>query len=254
MIHRTKEKDAKDALWQAGRNNSPSCMSCEKRHNNQWKVLDEEQTRDLNTVKSCNTYQPGQVIFYQGNPCMGLYCIEAGTVALRKIDIHGNSVVINLAHDGQTLGYRAFFSESEYSVSAEAVTACRICFVPRDFIRDLLQKNLKLGYEYLSRLATDLGEAEDDKMKMSTLPVRTRLAHLLLSLKEHYGQVGDDGVLTIELPLSRQDMASMLAIRPETLSRAIRSLEKDEVAQFDRQSASVADLDALLDEIENPIP
>ncbi|MCK6511542.1 Crp/Fnr family transcriptional regulator [Myxococcota bacterium] len=251
-MHRTKEQ--KDLPWQAGRNSSPACLSCDKRLHNQWKVLDEEQLRDLNTVKSCNTYQPGQVIFYQGNPCMGLYCIESGTVALRKIDIHGNSVVIKLAHDGQTLGYRAFFSNTEYSVSAEAVTACRVCFIPRDFVRDILLKNLQFGYEYLSRLATDLGESEDEKMKMSTLPVRTRLAHLLLSLKEHYGHVDDDGVLTIELPISRQDMASMLAIRPETLSRAIRALEKDEVALFDRQAASIADLDALLDEIENPIP
>ncbi|MCB9639721.1 MAG: Crp/Fnr family transcriptional regulator [Myxococcales bacterium] len=251
-MHRTKE--SKDTNWQTGRNTNPSCMSCDKRQYSQWKVLEEEEVRALNNAKSCNIYQPGQVIFYQGNPCMGLYCIESGTVAMRKIDIHGNSVVINLAHDGQTLGYRAFFSESEYSVSAEAVTACRICFVPRDFIRDMLKNNLHLGYEYLSRLASDLGEAEDDKMKMSTLPVRTRLAHLLLSLKEHYGKVGEDGILTIELPLSRQDMASMLAIRPETLSRAIRALEKDQVAHFERQSASISDLDALLDEIENPIP
>ena len=103
-------------------------------------------------------------------------------------------------------------------------------------------------------MASALGEAEEDKMRMSTLPVRTRLAHLLLSLKEHYGQINDKGTLEVTLPLSRQDMASMLAIRPETLSRAIRSLENDQVARFERQAAFIPDLDALLDEIENPIP
>ncbi len=57
--------------------------------------------------------------------------------------------------------------------------------------------------------------------------------------------------ININLPISRQDMALMIATRPETLSRTIRSLEKDGIVKFDKRKVIIPDLDALLDEIEN---
>lgn len=227
-----------------------NCQKCDHRSETEWKALEEEEVKLLNEVKICNTYQPGQVIFYQGNPSLGLYCIEEGTVSLRKLDEHGNSIVVRLYHGGQTLGYRAFFSGGPYSASAEAVTLCRICFVDRASVNHLLQHNPRLGFGFLTHLANDLKQAEEERLQAATLSVRARLAHFLLLLREHYGSSDENGDLSIAIPLSRQDLASMLSIRPETLSRTIKLLEKDGVALFDRQIVRIPDLDSLLDEVE----
>ena len=93
----------------------------------------------LNRVKVCNTYQPGQVIFYQGNPCLGIYCIMAGTVAIRLNDAQGNSAIVRLAHGGETIGYRAFFAGQPYHASAEALTSAKVCFVDKAAVRRLLE-------------------------------------------------------------------------------------------------------------------
>lgn len=225
------------------------CASCANRDDAVWAELSPEELRLLASRKVCNTYLPGQHIFYQGNPCMGIYCIESGSVAIRKTDAQGHSVVVRLAHAGQTIGYRAFFSSEPYSASAEALTPTRICFIDRASVRGILERNPIVGMHFLKRIASDLREAEDARLQ-STLSVRARLAHLMLVLKERCATVTDDGVLHFELPLSRQDLAAMVGTRPETIARTIRALEDDGVALFRGRHVSVPDLDALLDELE----
>ena len=227
-----------------------NCNHCAPNHEI-WNNLDTDEVTTLNLKKNCNVYQPGQMIFYQGNPCMGLYCVEAGSIALRKTDIHGNAMVVRISKEHEVLGYRSFFSQGPYTASAEALTECRVCFIDKLSIQEMLADNPTLGYAFLERMAEDLRISEESRLQLSTLSVRARLAHLLLIFKEHYGEMNEEGELMIDLPLSRQDLASMLSIRIETLSRTIQALKKDKVAIFNRRRVTVPDIDALFDEIED---
>lgn len=228
-----------------------SCFTCGGKDGSEWSVLNEEQLRALDTAKTCNTYRAGQVLFYQGNPCLGIYCVESGEVVLRRADESGNSVVVGLAHPGRTIGYRCFFGNQSHSTSAEALTESRVCFIDREVIRKCLDAEPRLGMRFLKRASEDLQDAEDARIEMATQPIRSRLAHLLLALKDRRGTMGADGVLTIELPISRQDIASYLGARPETIARTVRALEEDGVAFFEGRTVRVPDLDPLLDELES---
>jgi CRP/FNR family transcriptional regulator len=233
-----------------GPHGTKSCLTCGGLPNSEWGVLAESDLRVLDQARIMNTYSPGQVIFYQGNPCLGIHCIESGDVALRKRDEHGNSVIVRLAHAGQTLGYRAFFSGEPYTASGEALTECRICFIDRDAVRAVLDHDHRLGLRFLQRATEELREAEEARLAAASLPVRARFAHLLLALKDRHGTVDAEGVLTIDLPLSRQDIAASLGTRPETVARTVRALEEDGIATFEGRTVRVQDLDLLLDEME----
>ena len=227
-----------------------SCFTCPGRGSTEWSDLPEAELRLLNQSKVANTYEPGQVIFYQGNPCLGLHCLESGTVALRKVDRSGNSYIARLFHEGQTLGYLAYFARRGYTGTAEALTRCRVCFIDKGVVRALLEREPTLGHRFLGRIADNLQEAEDGRLAALALPLRAQLAHLLLTLKDRYATVADDGVMTVDLPLSRRDIAALLGVRPESLSRAVRALDDAGIARFDGRRVTVPDLDALIDELE----
>lgn len=227
-----------------------TCFSCQNRDRSEWCTLPQSDLETLNRGRICNHYQPGQIIFYQGNPCLGLYCIESGTVGIRKTDPQGNSVLVRLANAGQTLGYRTYFSGSTYQASAVAMEPCNICFIDRAAVRSLLERNPDLGMRFLKRMAEDLQHSENAYLQGAYLSVRARFAHLLLVLKDYYASMAGDGTWTMRMPILKQDIASMLGARPETLSRAIRELEQARVIRFDEKSICIPDLDALLDEVE----
>ncbi|MCZ7582343.1 MAG: Crp/Fnr family transcriptional regulator [Deltaproteobacteria bacterium] len=229
-----------------------NCFTCQMRDRTEWCSLKDEDLRHLNELKVCNTYDPGQIIFYQGNPCLGIYCVEAGTIAIRKLDERGNSALVRMATEGQTLGYRAFFAGGSYAANAEALTKTRVCFIDKEGVRALLERNPNVGLAFLKHISDDLEAAEDARLQASHLPVRARLAHLLLTLKDRFATVDDQGNLTIELPMARRDMADIVGTRPETIARTIRAIEDDGVATFNGRHVVVPDLDALLDELEAP--
>jgi CRP/FNR family transcriptional regulator len=158
-----------------------------------------------------------------------------------------------MAHAGQTVGYRGFFSGGAYSATAELIQAGTVCRIGKDALRTALAHNPSLGLQFLAHVGRDLDDAEESLLKQSSLPVRIRVVHLLLSLKERFGEMRDGGMLAIALPMARQDMAALLGTRPETIARTLRELQDDHVVSFDGRTALVADLDTLLDEIE-PFP
>jgi len=201
-------------------------------------------------MKVSNVYQPGQFIFYEGNPCLGLYCVQSGALGIRKRDPGGQEALVRLALPGSTLGHRAYFSSGEYRASASALVPSRVCFLDRTGMAHLLERDPGLAGRFLKRLALDLEASEAARLRAASMPVRARVASLLLELKDRFASVDDSGDLTIQLPLSRKEMASYVGPRPETIARTIRALNNDGVTHFMGPRVVVSDLDALLDEVE----
>jgi CRP/FNR family transcriptional regulator len=73
---------------------------------------------------------------------------------------------------------------------------------------------------------------------------------MLLVLYERFGQDTGLGEHVLDLPVSRQDLAALIGIAPESMSRTIRRLEEEQFAQFDGRRVHLGDLDRLFDEIE----
>jgi len=230
---------------------TPSCFGCQSRRRNEWSSLQGDDLDLLERAKTCNVYEPGQVVFYEGNACLGIHCIESGSIKLRRTGPKGDEIVVGLAGSGATLGYLAYFGGRGYTTTAEALTTCRICFIDRAAVKTLIHGSPSVGLAFLRRLSDDVDRSEDERVKALCLPLRARAAHLLLVLKDRGASADDEGRLTIELPLSRRDLAAMLGTRPESLSRLIRDFATDGVAHFGPREVVVPDLDALLDEIEH---
>ena len=80
--------------------------------------------------------------------------------------------------------------------------------------------------------------------------IHSGVAHLLLTLKFRYGEADNDGTIKIDLPMQRQELAALLATRPETLARAFKAMKTDGVLSSSGRIITIPDLDNLLDEIE----
>ena len=227
-----------------------NCFTCQHRIESSWSVLTDDEVSLLDRSKACRKYLPGEYIFHEGDHCRGVYCVASGLVGIRKTDADGNSVLLpRLACAGDTLGYRPFLAGECHRGSSEIMEPSVICFIRGSAVKELLVHNPILGLQFLARAAKDLGQAEEHYFQSVTFSVRARLAHLLLVLKDRYGEVADDGTLSIELPLSRKDVAALIGARPESTSRAIRQLKEDGVAYFSGQTVHISAVENLVGEL-----
>ncbi len=220
------------------------------RTQNDWRVLTPEQVELLAAGQRSRAYGSGEPLFTMGAVSRGVYCVCSGTVAVRRLDAHGNSVLLQLAYPGDTLGYTAFLTGEPHTTAAEAVGPTTVCLIDKSTVGALLEDNPALGLQFLRRTADHLDEAQDRLVQNATLSNRAKFAHLLLVLMDRFGQRHGDGARTMDLPVSRRDLASMIGTRHETLSRIITRMEEDGVAQFSGRSVHVPQIDSLLEEIQ----
>jgi CRP-like cAMP-binding protein len=215
----------------------------------EWRVLGNEELAELCQKAHCRTYEPGETIFYEGDACRGVYFISEGLIGVRKEDREGNSVLLHLSTEGDTLGYRPFLAGDNHRASAEVLKASNICFFDAETMSALLRDNPDLGLEFLRRATRELGTAENRFYEAVRLDLRTRVAHLLLVFKDRYATVEADGRILVDLPISRQDMAAMIGVRAESLSRTIRALADEGLIDVSGHRAWILDVDRLMAEV-----
>lgn len=232
------------------RQRAPNCFTCQVRERTEWCVLTEAEQRLIDSSKVAKNVMPGDVIFHQGDACQGIFCIEDGLIGLRRLDADGNSVLVRLAYPGDTVGYRSFLAGESHRLSAEALKPSTVCYIPQATVKKFLAENPALGLRFLQRSATELDETEEKFLQSTSHDIRTRFAHLLLVMRERFTKSQSNGSVTLELPLSRQDMAAMIGVRPETMSRAIRKFEEEGLAKFSGRTVEVPSVQSLLDAIE----
>ena len=231
-----------------------SCAVCHVGARSDWHDLDEAASEALERGRRRREYGSGAVVFAQGQRNDGVHCVSGGTVGIRRLDANGNSVLLGLAYPGDTIGYRSFLTGSEHKTSAEALGPSVVCHIDRATITALLAGNPAFGLRFLKRSIFELEHAHDTMFRQATLSNRHQLVHLLLVLVRRHGRRHSNGSQSIDLPVSRRDLASMIGTRHETISRIIGRLETDGMAHFSGRQVIIPSVEALAAEIHWLIP
>lgn len=235
-----------------GRGSRPetsSCALCPRRLETEWCDLSDAELSILSAAKHTRVYKPGEVLYHQGDDCQGIYCIRDGIIGERRVDAEGNSTLVRLNYEATTLGYQEFLTKKEHRNTAEVLQESCVCFINRAVITKLLSSNVSLGERFLRRSIRDLQETEDSYIVAMNASVRSRLLHVLLVLYERCGRIDETQRHVLEIPIARNDLASLIGTGPETISRAIRKLQHERLVMFEGRTAYIRNLDAVYDQI-----
>ena len=180
-----------------------SCADCTTRKTTEWQDLGDDELESLDRCKRMVHCEPGETLFFQGDPGNGIYCIQSGLIGLRRVDVNGNSVLIRLSSAGSTVGYRTFLTKEAHVNSAEALTTSVLCYIPRPRVEQMLKTNPRLGERFLQHFCDDAAETESDYVRSLTMGMKSRFLHLILIFYERFGYQDEDGNSVVELPVKR---------------------------------------------------
>ncbi len=198
---------------------------------------------DRSTV--VRNYERGEKIFSEGETPVGLYCVRSGVALLSYKDALRADKAVRVAGPGDLAGYRSLFAEEPHLTTAEALTPCHVCFFPKTVIQRLTDTYPLFSRQLFRKLARDAGSRNSIYIRDQHLPIRLRFIHFLRTMDKRYGITNQDGSLSVELPIMRRQIASLLSARPESVARAITELEREGLAMFDGRNVTIPDRNAL---------
>lgn len=202
--------------------------------------LPEDQLRDLASIATAKSFNRGETIFSEGEPGNGFYVTETGRVKIFKLSPEGKEQILHLFGPGEPFGEVPVFEGRNFPAHAVALESSRMVFFPRSAFIALIKRNPSLALNMLAVLSRRLRRftALVDDLSLKEVPGRLA-AHLLFLSRS------SEGSDVLELEISKSLLAAMLGTIPETLSRILTKMVKQELIESDGPRIRILDRGAL---------
>lgn len=184
-------------------------------------------------------YRKGELVMKEGEKPYGLLSLASGKVKIFKEGVGGREQIIRMIRPQGFIGYRAMFAEGTYCASAIALEDSAVCIFEKSCIITLVRNNPDLSLCFMKVLATELGFTVNRTMSLTQKHVRGRLAESLIVLRDTYGYE-DDGK-TINIYLSREDLASLSNMTTSNAIRTLSNLASENIIALEGKKIAILD-------------
>lgn len=157
------------------------------------------------------TFAKASEIYGENEPADYVYKVLRGSVRTYSVLNDGRRHIGAFYLPGDVFGVE---SGSEHSLSAEAIVDSTVAVVRRSAVMNVAKRDNMLLTQLLDCTARELNRARDH-VQLLIKTAQERVASFLLEMAERLP--GD----TVELPMSRQDIADYLGLTIETVSRTL---------------------------------
>jgi len=166
-------------------------------------------------------HPPGSVLYEAGSEKQFIYSIRLGIVKLVHETPEGSCRIVRLLGPGAAIGLELLEGAASYHHTAIAVDQVDLCKIPLSTTQQLQREYPALCNRVGKQLQEQLDLADQWIVALSTGAAKQRVAQLLLILDEFFSDDNDSFIL-----LNREDMAAMIGIAVETVSRMIAEFKR----------------------------
>jgi CRP/FNR family transcriptional regulator len=189
-------------------------------------------------------YAPGEIVFGEGEPCLGLYVVESGHVRIFKSSVGGREHVLSVDGPGSSVAELPVFDGGSYPASAAAIDDATLLFVSKQDFQALCLAHPEVALKVLRVVGARLRRLVGIIEELSFTTVRHRLASFLLRRAQTDGKPTGEGI-EVTLPASNQELASQIGTVRELVSRNLSRLQAEGVLRVDGRNVLIRDLSAL---------
>lgn len=214
------------------------CVDCECK-SLPFKMLNFDELIQINKNRVDVNFKKGETIFKQGALAGHLVYIKSGLVKVYRE--HGNSeLVLSLESKGKMIGLQAIFSKNVYPYSVSAYDDVSVCLLDIPSVKDLIGKNARFGEQILTIFNDDSIFSYNQMACLTLKQLHGRFADLLLCLSLRIYKRKE-----FSTPLSKKDMASIMNMSQESMSRVVKDFIKDKIIEMKGNKISILNFDKV---------
>ena len=186
--------------------------------------LDKESQAIISSKAFSKQLKRNEFLYQAGDLDDSLYIVHQGQIRITHLADSGKEQLIRLLNPGEFTGEWTIFTDAGYHENfAQATRETNVCTIQRDDLEELLREYPDISTVILKTMANRLQESQKQTASIATEEVTNRIIYYI----EGLARLNDADETTIELPMSRKDLASYLGTTPETISRRFKELEAE---------------------------
>jgi len=195
-------------------------------------ALDEKHLKTLQNAIYLKQYEKESIVFYEGDSSQYLHILISGKVSLYKTSPKGSRIQINHLQAPNLIAEFTCFEQSAFPATCEFVTEGTIGLLPFEVLYQYLH-NPDFSLELIKSLTSKVMLLSMLVHKETILSSEAKVADLMIKKLDVFTQ------------LKNNEIASILNVTPETFSRILTKLKKENIIVVENQKIKVLHWDAL---------
>lgn len=180
--------------------------------------------------------EEGEFFFFQGDPAAYFYVLISGRAKLLQTSPAGQQVNLRTINEWQMFGaLGAVREDATYPATAQALEASTALAIESSFLKEMMTTRSYLNINLMQLMTGYIIEMQERYRELATERVERRIALTVLRLAAQIGRRTDDKEMTVELPLSRQDLAESSGTTIFTVSRVLADWERRGIVEAGRE-------------------
>jgi CRP/FNR family transcriptional regulator len=201
------------------------------RGNSYFTDLSEPFLKDIGQHMQLREYQRGDVLFWEADPCDGLYILQAGSAKIHRISTQGRQYIVRILQEGDTFGEVPAFDGGLNPVNVEALENCRVWVIEAEKLRALIVQNPGFAQKVLVNFGEMLRNMVRSVSEMAFYQVTHRLARLISELPAEESR-----------PYwTQEQLAAQLGTVREVVARSLKELERSGAIRIEDRRIRIAD-------------
>ncbi len=199
---------------------------------------------EMGIATADRTYRPGDAVYREGEYGDALYVLVSGVMKLFRPYSGSKEATLRLLRSWDIFGHLAFAGEARQRAYAEAVTECRVTKIPKVFVERAVRQEPRVAFKIMTLLELRLVQYEELVKCLLPRETEVRLANLLPLLAQKFGERQDSAVI-IDLRLTHQDLAAMVASTRESVTKVLNEMRNRDLIEIEAGRITLKDSRAL---------
>ena len=199
------------------------------------KILEESDVKE---------HRAGEILFEDKEDVTTVYFVLKGIVSLYKINECGQKKVIFMLGKGKIIN-EVIIKELPASINCEIFEDAVILGIKKEKLLNIMKEDFDLCKNIIISLSSKTRRLYRQlKNTPSSIKIEKRLAAKLYKLAKDYGVEHEDGIV-IDMEISITYMADLLGSQRETVSRAMKVLQKNNLINYKSKKIIISNFEKL---------
>jgi CRP-like cAMP-binding protein len=216
-------------------------MKTDLKHGLLFSRLDQKQLERIALHSTRLELGEDEILFEQDSPAEALYLVTHGMIKLFRLSAGGEEKIIEIVTPGQTFAEALMFLDiKRYPVSAAVLGhgGAEVIAVEAQEFAEMLRDSMDTCFMVMAVMSQRLRGLVREIDDLSLQSATCRVADYML-------RCVPEGELSFHLDIPKYALASRLSVKPETLSRIIKSLSNQQILRVVGSQIEVLDQQGL---------